>query len=720
MTQENLLELIAKDTNHAFNNVLKISNDCNKITTFCGKERLVYGPKKAYLEVLGRQIFADTYLENDKPYYLEEEQEEDGCRSDLLTKLLQTEQKQNVIEIKVLSSESSMAMFKTEIENAFNQVRIKYLTNNGDAFVSIVIMDVEKIVKDPINLEKFKTINENNKINDKKSYSLFKKFGIFIITKKYLKTIENYDEDLTWFDIPKHCLIEVNREESELDEFKIPQRVANIKDAIRFPTSSSSYGIKNVRDIKDPEEDTEKLELLIDIFKTTLKAFEKNDISIINKRGKEKDFVYIKNETIISSHAYKERSSYAFTTMNGAIVDGQNSIDCFKTILDFLNFQLSDKKSYQPFFYKKLLEIMNIGRTFSERDITELKCFLERVKITIKTTSAENVEEATNIAINKNNTMPVTENELQMSQNMDAIQTISNQMLIDEGYVIGYPKRTDFGISEKYKKEKFVDFSKLANIYQVYRDIMKKNEFELKEIYNLKNKLARKNNKHALDDLIRDFSEISNCEDSEDIQETNREIQDNKKDASRIKSDIKLFESMLDQLADPSEFLEKIEKFERDLLQLESKERMLKEKRKKQSIVNYIPKNIDLLADIMEVYLSITNLVLNEVDEIVEDHDVAMQFKKKSSLHKESMIGYVLIMFLRMSKDKKLRNQIKNINLIKSLINKAINGSYKVEVLYKIPVTILMRTSDIIERQNGYGSERVEKVLSEYFGEPQI
>lgn len=115
------------------------------------------------------------------------------------------------------------------------------------------------------------------------------------------------------------------------------KKVANIKDAIKFPSSSSSYGIKNVRDIKDPEEDEKKKIFYFLFFKTAIKSFKKNDVSLINKRGKEKDFVYIKKETIINSYTYKDKSFFSLTTLNGAIVDGQNSIDCFRIIIDFIN-----------------------------------------------------------------------------------------------------------------------------------------------------------------------------------------------------------------------------------------------------------------------------------------------------------------------------------------------------------------------------------------------
>lgn len=63
-----------------------------------------------------------------------------------------------------------------------------------------------------------------------------------------------------------------------------------------------------------------------------------------------------------------------------------------------------------------MLEILNSDGTYSESDINEFRAFIESVKISIKPTATDSVEDAINIAINKNNTMPVTISELKMSQ----------------------------------------------------------------------------------------------------------------------------------------------------------------------------------------------------------------------------------------------------------------------------------------------------------------
>lgn len=713
MSSTNLLELISKNPEHAFHNVLKINSDYTKITTFCGKERVVYTKDKSLLEVLGRQIFVDTYLKDEKSYYLEEEQEEDGCRSDLLTKIFNTEQKQNVIEIKAISSNNiSLPSFNTSIDDAFSQVKNKYLNSNGDAFVSVVLLDVEKIVENPMRLEKFKTASEHNKRTG--GCTLFKKHGVYIITKKYLKSLNNY-EDTTWHDIPKHCIIEVNREEKMLDEFRVPQRVANIKDAILFPTASSSYGIKNVRDVKDPEEDEKKKDLLISIFKTCLKAFEKKDYTLINKRGKEKDFVYIKNETFIHHHEFQQKSIYVLTTMNGAIVDGQNSIDCFKKIMEFLNVKISYDKTECPSYYKKLSEIVNQTRSFSERDYKEFKTFVESIEITIKPTPTESVEDAINIAINKNNTMPVTDDELEMSQNMNAIQIISNDLLLEQDLIIGYPKKSHFGVSELDKKEKYIEFTRLANVYQVFDAIRNKDGFKIKDIYNFKNKITKKNNKSSLFKLIKDFSEEVAPDDSAILKDIEKEISDNRKDKKRIKETIEAYnlalengfnENIQNKLDEANEFLIKTE--ERDKIYLN--------KKRAYSILHFIPKDTKMLANIMKAYLNV-NLVMRNIDKILSDQIIIDYFNKKSDLHKESIMCYALIICFYQTSKKSFKTDQITIPMIEKILQKLIEGHYKVEIIYNISVTVLIRNEEETIMSKGDGtSDKAVNIVHEYFG----
>lgn len=510
--EKNLLALIDSDPHHPFN-FLKISDDFSGITTFSGKgvqPRMVYSGKRNCLEVLAREIFLNTYLRDDKEYYAEEtiDSELDSYRSDLVTKLHDTNTgKQNIIEFKEVNSDIKASEFHTYIDNAFSQVKNKYITKKDeDLFVSVVLMDVDKIVKSPINLEKFITMQDKEKIKDqlnKNNTTLFKKFGISIVTKKFVADKNDYSQQV-WFHIPKHCLIEVNH--AEYDLFDLPQKVANVKDAIKFPTSSSSYGIKNVRDIKDPVQSDQKKHLLIEIMTTAVESFRLNDPSLVNKYGKEKDFVFIKDESVIKKYKHKDTMYYSLTTMNGAIVDGQNSIDCFKIILEFFDNILNKEIKIMPKYYDKMEKILNKNNIDSPEQRSKLKKFIEDLKITIKTTETDSVKEAVNIAVNKNNTMPVTSNELVISRNSEQIYIIGNAILEKSNIILGYPKRQYFGVSDNMKESSVIECAELAKSSQVYAEILENQNFPAVKVFAYKNKMVAANARNAISYFCENYS----------------------------------------------------------------------------------------------------------------------------------------------------------------------------------------------------------------------
>lgn len=627
MTTENLLQLIKTNPDHPFN-FLDISDDFTKIRTFNNKEKTIYANKKRSLEVLACEIFSNTYLRDEMSYYIDEENDgEENFRSDLIARLYgDNTGKQNIIEFKEMDSNISAAEYRNQVDNAFSQVKHKYITEkDGDIFVSVVCMDVEKIVNNPINLEKFITMQDHEKmkahLNKNESQAIFKKFGISIITKKYEAMEDNYSSDRIWFHIPKNCLIEVDY--SECDLFDLPQKVSNVKDAIKFPTTSSCYGIKNVRDIKDPATCDQKRNLLLEITSTVAEAFNKNSPSLINKYGKEKDFVFIRDESIVKKYKHKDVQYYSLTTMNGSIVDGQNSIHCFKLILEFLESVFVKKSDEYPKYYEKMENILKKNNISNVHKRTELKKFIENLKITIKTTETSSVDEAMHIAVNKNNTMPVKSNELIISRNSERIYIIGNAILEKSEIILGYPKRQFYGVSNEQKKNHVIDCEFLAKANLVYKEILEDKNFAPDKVFAFKNKMLTSNAKKAITEFCEDFSKP--VVDNELI--TVKKIEERIKDIQNdIESDNKVL-AHLRKYDDPE-----VETYE---LAIKEKKKLLKENQKQRDIElikTYEACNVQELINVSNVLLKIRYFIENLSNYIPQDVIDAFKIKKDQSI----------------------------------------------------------------------------------------
>lgn len=608
MENKNLLSLINSNKDHPFN-FLKITNNDHSIivkTATGPQERLIYTPKKKYLEALGREIFLNTYLREDKEYYIEEDSDnpDNQFRSDLSTKLLYSDGgKQNIIEFKELKHTVNLSDFKIEVDSAFSQIKNKYIVEkDGDIYCSVVIIDVEEIVNNPKKLELFITLSNKQKM-EYKDINNFKTYGIYIITKKYCNHIKDFDKK-EWFHVPKHFLIDVD--EKYKDSFNIQQKVANIKDAIKFPTFSESEGISNVRDIKDSEKDVRKLNLLSDILETLIESFKTNNPDLINKYGKEKDIVFIKEETIIKSVKIRDQTFYSLTTMNGAVVDGQNSIDCFKIVLEhlenlsFLNLIENNKTS------KRIDKILKSHKIISDDDRLKFKKFIEYSKISIRTTETDTAESAKNIAINKNNTMPVSKNELTISINSGAIQKISHSLLENSNIILNYPKKQYYGLSKEEIKNYSLGYEELAKAFSVYKEISKStNDISGSEIFKYEAKLTKNKSDKEIKIFCDYFSEKIHSYDSSAIKKIDNSIKTINETLSelKIKKDFtkdlncKGFEIDGYCLADIEEEIKEYENALKDLV----------DKKENQSILYFETVNTNELVNLSDLILKIKN-----------------------------------------------------------------------------------------------------------------
>lgn len=687
MESKNLLNVINSNKDHPFS-FLTITNDENSIVVKTAKgaqEKLIYTQKKKYLESLGREIFLNTYLREDKDYYIEENIDsiDNKFRSDLSARLLHEDGgKQNIIEFKELKDTTNLSDFKIAVDSAFSQIKNKYiLDKDGDIYCTVVIMDVESIINNPKKLELFITLSNRQKMEYKhgknENLNIFKEYGIYVVTKKYCNDKKDFDNK-EWFHTPKHCLIEVD--DRDRDSFNIQQKVANIKDTIKFPTYSFGEGISNVRDIKDPETDTKKLNLLSDILETLIEAFKTNNHNLINKYGKEKDFVFIKDESIIKSVKVRDKTLYSLTTMNGAIVDGQNSIDCFKRVLEHLDNLLLKEVIENKKSLKMIDKILNNHSIVSDDSRFKFKRFIEDAKISIRTTETDNAESAKNIAINKNNTMPVSDNELTISLNSEAIQAISHSLLENSDIILNYPKKQSYGLSDTQIKNCSLGYEELSKAFCVYKEILADNKITASKVFQFNAKLIKKSNHKNISNFCNYFSKKIQSYDSSTISKIDKLIIKRNKELSELKSNKKIAETLNEKGIESEDY--DILEINNEIKELNNIISELVEQKENESTLYFQTTNINELVNLSDLILKLKNFDFKS--------KVSTEEYKAIDLRKSTVFSLCFIMVLKKLKNKDLSKKKIEDSLIEDVCVRFVkNYSYMKSNYRSVNITVL-------------------------------
>lgn len=688
-SQENLLQKIA-NPEHAFNKLIKISEDFTKITTFAGNERVIYSDKGVqFLEALGREIFVQLLLGAQKIYYTEEYSVEDSNRIDLSSKLLGSDSNiiQNISEFKNAKSNINIKNIELILSQAMEQIYVKYIKDKPQAgydfFVSVVIMDVERLVNKPENIEKYLTVSPEEK--ESEGLKLFEEYGIYVETRKYSEYSKKIENNKRWFELPVYCMFEMMPLNNIFNE---SVKIVHLSQAPSLPTASSEFGIKNVRDIKDPAIFSSKRSILTSITETTIKAYFANDRQIIANSGKEKDFMFVEEDSIYHKKVFdqgidKGRVQGVLSTLNGAIVDGQNSIDCFKIILDATKDLIDNGQNYkeQESWYVKLKE--DIHQKFpTKSDKESFVRFVESSYIIIKTTQAKNNIEAKEVAIAKNNTMQVGKDELAIANNSDRVSIISQELFKKVELIIYYPKKRNAGISEKMLREKSIGVSELSLYNENANEIVEKNFIiEHKSIFTTVQQLSNKKN-NKIHNFVVNYSYSTESEVSPEEAKSKSKIKE-------ISAELRSRRSNLQELV-----LE-LEELNVDLLGAESEEF-------KKHIQKQIEKKESKLVAVDSEILSL------ESDKDLEDK------RRKSLIHTK----------WKAKELDKLTNLFRSILLTKDLVKKSklVNGFTEVSsenifqsVDYTINFifTVIQLKNKIDFNTKSYEAKEVEKVISE-------
>lgn len=633
MINENYRNML-KDKSHPFHDVINFSEDGSSFIGFDGKEQATIAGDRDLCENVVRELIAQTYLANTKDRYITEHAV-DGNRADLVAKI--KDEIAVVIEVKQLNASAMKEpAFNRAVRDAFNQVRMYTKEQKKeDLYASVVFVDIDKLINEPSGFTLYHNKQQSHKFQGFRTYS---ETGIYIETKRFNTQISKFDEEKIYHHFPAIVCIEKHTE----PRFKTTQQKVKMRDAVRLPTASSdAYGIKNVRDIKDHENYLEKKDLTQGILETSLKAYHNKNRTHIASSGKSKDLLFSLEETIDFQIEHSDYSSIYLVMMNGAVIDGQNSLDSFRYIMDVTD-SLVSGDSVKTAFGNKLKEKIQSDL----KNISEIKLFLDFVSnsyVNISLDVAKTPEEARETSITKNKTMLVTKNELTSSHSniQIPIQIIASDLMGKFGTLLKYQKQELFFdniIENKISSEELVKI-----LHVMYEEtcnkatkatVLKKatTDKPYSDCIAMIKKLSGKTKPAYYKSLINNHVHGDKSFKSSTVMKIEEEIKEKRKAIQANKIVVDSLSGIYEESV-----VEKYEKAESEIKDLQEEINFQKAKLASLEKYTYASKNIDLLNDIILLNNRIKEVVQKKKRELAqvdsEANDLINSYVRKSLYH---------------------------------------------------------------------------------------
>lgn len=629
-----LYRKMLKDKSHPFHDVIDFSDDGASFIGFDGKEQSTISGDRDLSENVVRELIAQTYLQNTKDRYATE-YSVDKNRADLVSII--NNEIAVVIEVKQLNANSvTESAFNRSVRDAFSQV-VMY-TNKGqkeDLYASIVFVDLDKLIRDPSGFTLYHNKQQNHKFQ---SYKTYNETGIHIETKRFNTQAGKFDEENTYHHFPAIVCIEKHIE----PRFKTTQQKVKMRDAVKLPSASSdAYGIKNVRDIKDHENYLEKKDLTLGILETSMRAYRNKNQSHIAASGKSKDLLFSLEETIDFQIEHSDYSSIYLVMMNGAVIDGQNSLDSFRYIMDVTN-DIMENKIVKAAFANKIQDKIK-----SElKSMGEIKMFLDFISnsyVNISLDVAKTPEEARETSITKNKTMLVTKNELTSSHSniQIPIQIIASDLMGKFGTLLKYQKQELFFdniIENKISSEELVKI-----LHVMYEEtcnkatkatVLKKatTDKPYSDCIAMIKKLSGKTKPAYYKSLINNHVHGDKSFKSSTVMKIEEEIKEKRKAIQANKIVVDSLSGIYEESV-----VEKYEKAESEIKDLQEEINFQKAKLASLEKYTYASKNIDLLNDIILLNNRIKEVVQKKKRELAqvdsEANDLINSYVRKSLYH---------------------------------------------------------------------------------------
>jgi hypothetical protein len=671
-----LIEQIQNENHPFFNYIFKNKENFlknkNAFRNFQGKDRVYHKANGAICkEEIARELIINTILKNEKHFFnIEESSEEQGGRIDINVKV--KGKRTGIYEFKNVENIGNYGLKKT-IQDAFIQA-VNYIVDDQEIFVSCIITDIEVLFENPEKLTSYFNASVAKRSNP---LECLQNYGIYIETRRYNYIKKECDENNAYYNLPTNSIFSLREKYDGIDgNYQI---VSTIEDALYLPTKSlNSEGTKNIRDIKDPNISPEKSKLVLDIQDTIIQAYKNKTPYKITQSGKEKDFLYSKSGTIIINNDYDK--SVILSTIDGAIIDGQNSIDGFRWIVDYLKKMINDNiPTKTPIGFEK-----NIERRFKDHNINtphELKDILKfilNVDIGINTISAQNPEDACNIAISKNNSMQVTKSEMDISASIAPIQEISNFLWENYNINLYYPKKEVFFMSDEILS-RTIEVQDLVKYADFTTSSIKENL--LKRIQGLSNGVK---NDH-FSSFIKNYTSL--------------ELKDNT-DSNKILKEIRDLENTNNSFKGLASITEEIENI---ILDNDDKIKTLRNQLKNTKDKHYEIKNINTLKDIILVIFNIRKFVNEKFNEQnINDFHIIKEYIS----NKTKMVHHLFGLFF-------YKNEINGVTKILSekiddVFNTLLENIRIIHDEYKLSITDIRNQtdSDLILKNTKTGEEK--------------
>lgn len=593
MNKISVLEKIV--SNVELNHMLKVHPDLKSFTNYKGDSiKLICDNNAVRLEELARELVMQTFLKDEKTIYRSENKDSSNYRADLVASIGDVQS--NIIEIKETGLIKKEKLNKL-VNEAFNQIRSLYVLNlKEDCFISVVIVNLSKIVDDPSLLAKYFNLTASERTD---TFNIFTKYGIYIETRRF-NILTNDVSDLNrWPSLPRHGDFRI-KDISLSGDVKLKKIFCTIEDAIKLPCSSAnSYGIKNVRDIKDPNISASKNLLILSILDTAVKAFKTFDSNKITNAGKDKEFLISESESIVYKIVQKDFDRLIVCTLNGAIIDGQNSIDSFGWIIDTVSnyekgmaLNIPDKNRYLSEYEKKLLSILTL-KLGTVDNLKKFKNFLQNTELSINIEETSTSESAIAVAITKNNTMQVTANELHISKIQIPIQYLATELLDKYNINLCYPKKEMFVLTPTLV-ENTIDIEQLVCYLKCIHDMEHNKQLDFIKLEQAINKAKEY---HLLTDRF--IAEVAqNTDESKELDIKISELQTQIADLELLKKEMELE----DDDDDDNAINRHLKNLRTELLERNNtKERI--------AVIEYELKDLDILASLIKRVCKVKNVI---------------------------------------------------------------------------------------------------------------
>jgi hypothetical protein len=597
----NLLENIKKDCNHPFNDFLNISDDFSSIYSN-GKQKVIYGEKKC-LENLSREIILHTMMNDVKGNYSEEQQAGDKNRTDLISIPYGNDNVMHIIEFK-----NQKSIKQHYVNGIFNEVNTKYIENtnyaNKEFFVSVVITNIEEIIHDPICITRYmETSPEEQRF---KGISIFKEHNIYIETKKHIPNT-GIDGGYVKNHLPTFCRYQITNSYHDIDG--IPRKICKIKDAIQLPSKTHTYGVKNIRNIKDftfPG----KVRTTLDILNTCMIAFSTKNKDLLANSGKEKDLLYIIEDTIRNEITFDGMRYITVSSLNFATVDGQNSLHSIKTVIAVLQEMCNFVPISGNHFYERVKTIIKSKISAHNEQLDFLNFLLNECYVNIRVAAVDNVKNATMIAISKNNSMEVTHNELAAASKIDNIQQLAETMLKMSNYVIDYPQRSKVAIPLPILETRCIGYERLSLLNHVAETIKNWKDIDYFRLMKFSSDLSKERASKNINSLCKKFTQETAINGNASLESEYESLKETQMQIAKLEGKIEVRKEDLDNgKITQDEYDEEINSLESELQILKDEEEIINCKIDSNKIVKITTINEEQLKKMLETYFIMGDVI---------------------------------------------------------------------------------------------------------------